>query len=351
MQNRALICYNIYYLKSYLLAVIIAFECNINHMRTLVLLLFTAIACIANAQQFKFLPKWQPGVAINMEYIYGDHEYKKDGEHKFDTVHADIRLKFIREDDNFYYFDWQFLSYYQDITDNSSTSKKVTGPVIAKFIMQTPINFKVDKEDWEIKVQNEEVIDSLKMIAIRETVAAMPPKPEKEEFMSAESVLDLSVSLEMAKKIYGLIDEYFAIYKNDKLVLNQKKDLAEEMSQDDKEDVSKLLGGNYGGYSLLDDKDALYYNYHTEIKMDMGKMMNMFAELAKEMDKGKKKKGKKNDEPELGGSAPINSFTSVDIKVSKTNMLVQSYTQIVTMDGKDTWIGTSGDALKILRVK
>ena len=67
-------------------------------------------------------------------------------------------------------------------------------------------------------------------------------------------------------------------------------------------------------------------------------------------DKDKKKKGKKNETPELTTS-PINTFTTIDVQISKGDMLMQYFKQTVTMDAKDTWIASSGDMKKILRVK
>jgi hypothetical protein len=318
-------------------------------MKTLALSILITVTSLANAQHFKFAPKWQPSKVIALEYIYTDREEKKSGDVKQDTIHADIELKMVRETEDFYYFDWKYVSYYQDIADNSSAYKKMTGPLVAKIATQTPILFKVDKTDWEVKVINEEAIDSIKKIAVAETMAALPKKDEDAE-AGAELVLALGAETQMEKRVYGVINDYFALYKNEerKLVLNEKKDLAQEMSSKDKEQVSKLLG-DVEGYLLLDDKTPGYYNLHIEIKMDMGKMMNMFANMAKNMDKGKKKSKKGDNEPMI--STPILTITTADIKASKDDMLMQSYTQTITMDGKDTAIGSNANGLEILRVK
>ena len=320
-------------------------------MKILVLSVLIAVASIAHAQEFKFTPKWQLNKPINLDYTYYDLEDKKDGERKFDTIHADIQMMLVREDDNFCYFDWKYTSYYQEMTDNSTTYKKMTGPVIAKFVTQAPIQFKVDKADWEVKLLNEETIDSLKDIAIAEALAARPKKEnaDEDEEGGAELVLGMGVSTQLEKKVYAVISDYFTLYENKKLVLNKKTDIAETMGEKDMKDVSKMVG-SMEGYMLLDDKDASVYNFHTEIKMDMSKMMNMFAELAKNLDKDKKKKGKKNEIPELS-NAPINTFTTIDVQINKGDMLMQYFMQTVTMDAKDTWIASSGDMKKILRVK
>lgn len=319
-------------------------------MKTLTLSLLIAIASVASAQEFKFAPKWQLNKVIALEYIYSDREEKKSGDVKQDTIHADIALKMVRETEEFYYFDWKYVSYYQDIADNSSAYKKMTGPLVAKIAMQTPILFKVDKTDWEIKITNEEAIDSIKKIAVAETMAALPKKDDEDAEAGAELVLALGAETQVEKRVYGVINDYFALYKNGerKLVLNQKKDLAQEMSTKDKEQISKLIG-DVEGYMLLDDKIPGHYNLHIEIKMDMGKMMNMFASMAKDMDKGKKKSKKGDNEPMI--STPILTITTADIKASKDDMLMQSYTQTITMDGKDTIVGSNANGLEILRVK
>ena len=159
-------------------------------MKTLVLSLLIAVASMAHAQEFKFTPKWQLNKPINLEYTYYDLEDKKDGERKFDTIHADIQMMLVREDDNFCYFDWKYTSYYQEMTDNSTTYKKMTGPVIAKFVTQAPIQFKVDKADWEVKLLNEETIDSLKDIAIAEALAARPKKENADEDEEAGDAIE-----------------------------------------------------------------------------------------------------------------------------------------------------------------
>ncbi|HLP20885.1 MAG TPA: hypothetical protein VK174_11320 [Chitinophagales bacterium] len=321
-------------------------------MKSLGILMLVAIAYIANAQQLKFKPVWQLNKTINLEYTYRDLEEKKGGERKFDTIHADIQMKLLRENEDFYFFSWQFVNYYQDITDNSTAYKKITGPVIAKFITMVPINFKVDKADWEIKIMNKDEIDSLKDIAVKEAAANLPKKDNAESFLSPEAVLALGIDLQMEKKVFGVIDEYFTVYKSEKhkLELNKKKSLNDELSESDKKNVSKLVG-SVEGYMLLDDKAPSFYNFQTEMKMDMSNMMNMFAALAKDLDKDKKKKSKKNSETAPVVNTPINTVTAVNIHVSKQDMLVQLYTQTITMDGQDTWIGSNANSIKTLQVK
>lgn len=324
-------------------------------MKTIALSVLVAVASIAHAQEFKFTPKWQPGQSIDLEHIYSNHEKKNDGTIKFDTTYVDMKVKFVKEDEYFYFFDWWFLSYYQDTTLASTTTEKLTGPIIAKCVTQLPIKIRVEKADWEIKVLNQTALDSVRDIVLKEWIANAP---KKDESGLMQGMLELSVSLQMEKKIMGIINDYFAAYRMKNMELNRRLTMAELQKLKGVESGSAELFGNMDmdGYAILDDTHPQYYLFHWEVKMDMSKMMNIFGDMAKAFAKeeGKKKKGKK-EEPKattpIDTSAPAYSTRNLDIKVNKADMSFISSTETEAMDGSKTFMETESSSVKILRVK
>lgn len=304
----------------------------------IIFLLTAIVMCGTNLHaQFSLTPKWQAGQTQLLDLSYSKHTLEKGKPETLDTTHAQIKVTFIKEDDYFYFLEWQFESYYEDTSNPEKVSEKMMYQVIANLVKQAPIKFRIEKEDQSIKIMNRQALDGM-TDSLSATVAAAFSKDKKADstaMFGPASMLSFLIAVKIEDKLYKLIDRYYGVYRQKKLDLNRRYSL-EELDKEKAETAAKMMSG-YEGYSMLDDSSANSYTYTMTYKADMAKMMSSLANsLSDVLDKDKKKKGgkkgKDKDIETIGSEESAFMETTTIYKLDKLNRLVIQYLSVESSD-------------------
>ncbi|MBS1611780.1 MAG: hypothetical protein JST49_03100 [Bacteroidetes bacterium] len=277
-------------------------------MKTLTLSILIAVASIANAQEFKFAPKWQVGEEVKLEYIYSKNHTDK-GQPFRDSIHANITLKLIAEDADSYIFTGQFINIYVDATKAGINIQKPFAPHLAKIALASPIVYNLNKESRGLKIVNEAEIDSTIEAIARPLDAKRPSKNEDSYLTSAEHELKLAYDLH----IEPIIKLYFDIYTDRNLVLDKKLSIADANKGKKSYDELALGFGTGDGYALLSKTSPMFYQYHYEMNVDLSRLM-----------------------PSNKNGAKAKGETLKEITVNVADEKFDSYVSKDILDGRDT---------------
>jgi hypothetical protein len=308
-------------------------------MNRIAILWSLILTCSISQAQIKWSPKWQSGQSENLEYTYSKTTKAGDTIAEFDSTHALIMSRYIGEFAGAHFMQWQFTNYYIDTTKGEQkSSNKMMGEIFRQTLERCPVKFTIDKSSFDIQFVNKKQIDSVCDQVSGEILQKTPTAASGEDKEMMKAMMGMVIGLRKDEAIYKVISDYYKIYTLTDLIPNQKKDLLSGAGKQGADQLNGLMK-NADGYSMLEDSDPAMYKWKFEAKLDMGKMLNAFAEtLTKAMeDADKEKKGKKSkkevkkEEPkkEVEKSEAISTS---EIHIAKKDMLVQSYYEYSNMD-------------------